>query len=79
MTSAEIEVHKEKVKQVMVAHLTIIGFPKITNEQIMSELKNMWVKIEEAGLIVPGMSFAAFNQIANDQYMIAQINEMMGL
>jgi len=36
----------------MLDYLTPLGYPdNFTNEQVMGELKNMWVKIEEAGLI----------------------------
>lgn len=67
---------KEKVKKVMVDHLTALGYPEMSPEQIMGQLKAMWIKIEEAGLIQSGMSYQAFLAHANDQYMISQINSM---
>jgi hypothetical protein len=79
MTAAEIETLKQNIKKVMVDHLITIGYPKITNEQILRELKPMWIKIEEAGLVVPGMNFQNFAAIANHHFMIAEINDIMGI
>ena len=79
MTAGEKENHKEAVKKVMVDHLTTLGYPQIGNEQVMSELKNMWVKIEEAGLVTNGMTFAAFQAYANDAFLKAHIEEMFGI
>lgn len=79
MTVDEIETLKQNIKKVMVDHLTSIGYPTISNEQIMRELKPMWIKIEEAGLIVPGMNFQGFAEIANHHFLIAEINETMDI
>jgi hypothetical protein len=80
MTADEIQAHKEKVKKVMVDHLTELGYPdKMTNEQIMGELKPMWIKLEEAGLVIGDMNFQAYCHIANGQYTFQQIKEVMGI
>lgn len=79
MTPGEIEIHKEKIKKVMVDHLTTLGWPDIPNETVMDELKNMWVKIEEAGLKLPDMSFQMFVEHANHQFLVAEVNEIMGI
>lgn len=79
MTSVELETHKAKVKKVMIDHLTELGYPELSNEQIMGELKNMWVKIEEAGLVVDGMNFSEFAGHAQNQFILSQIQDMFGI
>jgi hypothetical protein len=79
MTEGEKESHKEKIKKVMLEHLTAVGYPNITDDQVMAELKNMWVKMEEAGLILSGMSYMGFQQMANNAYLMNQVKNMMGL
>lgn len=70
---------KEKIKKVMLDHLTGLGYPDIPNERIMTELKAMWIKIEEAGLIKEDMNYMAFVQHAQDQFLIAEVKETMGI
>jgi len=79
MTDAEKQEHKEKVKKVMVDHLTALGYPDIPRQQILAELKNMWVKIEEAGLVVEDMNFQAFHAHAQNAFMLAEVQDLMGL
>lgn len=79
MTDAEKADHSEKVKKVMVDHLTPLGYPEMPREQIMSELKNMWIKIEEAGLVVEDMNFNAFCAHANNQFMMAEVQDIIGI
>lgn len=74
-----LEEIKRKIKTVMVDHLTELGYPDISSEAIMHELKPMWIKIEEAGLIQPGMSFEAFCAHAQEQFLIAEINKMRSM
>jgi hypothetical protein len=79
MTAGEIADHKEKVKKIMVDHLTSLGYPDLTNDQIMGQLKAMWVKIEEAGLVTDGMNFQAFQAHANNAYMMEHVKDIMGI
>lgn len=79
MTEGEKATHKEKIKTVMIEHLTALGYPDLTDDQIIAELKNMWVKLEEAQLILPGMSFMAYQHIANNMFLMSQVKGMMGL
>lgn len=79
MTREELAAHREKIKKVMVDHLTTLGHPKVEYEVIMKELKAMYLKIEEAGLILPGMTFHGFQQMASNHLMIAQMHDMMGI
>lgn len=79
MTQAEIDTLKQNLRKVMVDHLTTVGYPQITPDQIMRELKPMWLKIEEAGLVVQGMNFQGFCEVANHHFMVAHINEIMGI
>ncbi len=66
---------KEQIKKVMIDHLKeTIHYPKCNDEQILQELKPMWVKLEEAGLIQPGMNFNEFQHQAMFQLMIRKIS-----
>lgn len=69
---------KEQVKKVMRDHLVATYGEEFTPDQVMTELKNMWIKLEEANLIQPGMSFHAYAEIANAQYTFHQLRGMMG-
>ena len=77
MTQDELQAHKEKIKKVMTDHLTqTCGWPECSPEQVMAELKPMWVKIEEAGLVLPGMNFQHFFLHADHHFMLAKIHEL---
>ena len=69
---------KEQIKKVMVDYLTTKGFPNISDDQIFMELKPMWLKLEESGLLQPGMNFQAFLQIAQVKRQEAQMSNMFG-
>lgn len=77
MTNGEIENHKEKCKKVMLAHLTDLGYPNMECDDIMKELKDMWVKLEEAGLILEGMKFEAFAEHANHARTFSMMRDML--
>lgn len=79
MKNEELHAHKAKIKAVMVKHLEELGYPEMENEEIMAELKPMWIKIEEAGLIRPGMSFADFVAQAESAFMMEQVKRMIGI
>lgn len=79
MNPAEKAAYKAKVKKLIVDHITTVcGYPNCTNEQIMQELKPLYVKIEEADLKLPGLTYAHFVAIAGDQYAFCQIKKAMG-
>lgn len=42
---------KEKCREVIVTHLESKGFPNLTRRGIINELKPMWLKMEELGLV----------------------------
>lgn len=79
MTPDDLPSHKEAIKKAMLDHLTTVGWPNVPNETVLRELKNMWIKIEEAGLILPGMTFEAFCSHANDQFLLSEINDIIGI
>lgn len=58
---------KEQIRKIIVDHLTTKGYPNLTEQQIMAELKPMWIKLEEAKLLQPGWTFPQFVKIANEQ------------
>ena len=51
----------------MIDHLKSKGYPNMTSKQILAELKPMWIKLEEAGLISAGWKYAQYVEIAQAQ------------
>ena len=79
MTESEKADAIEKIKKLMIEHLTqTVGFPNCNENQIMGELKNMWIKLEEANLTY-GTNFKNFTEHATNQAMIYQIKKMMAI
>ena len=76
MTVSEMADHKVKIEKVMINHLTALGYPDISDQQIINEVKNMWIKLEEANLVVEGMNFQSFSAHAQQAFML---NQMMGI
>lgn len=79
MTSSEKEEHKEKIKKILVDHLTTLGYPDLDREQIIAELKPMWLKLEEAGLVVGDMTFTAFKEQATNAAIMDHMREVIGI
>lgn len=65
----ETETLQEKCRTVMMEHLVSIGYPKLSNQEILNQCKPMWVKLEEAGLTselkAMGHTFLSFVDRAN--------------
>lgn len=53
----------------MMDHLKSKGYPDMSAEAIMAELKPMWIKLEDAGLIQFGWRYRDFVEIAQNEYM----------
>ena len=68
---------KEQIKKVMLEHLETKGYPNMEDMEIMRELKPMWIKIEEAGLVQPGMGFEAFRDQATHQFILSEMRNMV--
>ena len=79
MTQEQILEHKEKCRKVMIHHLTELGYPNMTREEIVNELKDMWRKLEEAGLVVDGMNYQDY--LANADYALAkaEFDDIVGI
>lgn len=74
-----MEMHKEKCRKVMIHHLTELGYPNMTRQEIMNELKDMWRKLEEAGLIVEGMTYAEYVAEADYAFTKAEFEDITGI
>lgn len=48
--------NKEEIRQSMLAHLIIKGYPDMTRDQIMGEITNLWQKLAAEGLLVDAIS-----------------------
>ena len=70
---------KTKIKDVMLAHLNSKGYPNLTGDEILAELKPMWNAIEEAGLKQPGMTFEDFVQRAHNAHIFQQMRNQFGI
>jgi hypothetical protein len=79
MTEGEKVNHKEAVKKVMLEHLTALGYPDMGSDEIMGELKNMWLKIEEAGLVTGDMNYQSYLAHANNAYLSDQFRQTLGI
>jgi hypothetical protein len=75
MTEAELANHKERIKTLMINHLKLkVNFPNCTNQQVLNELKPMWILIEEANLKLEGMTFQKFVEHARNQAMVSEVS-----
>jgi hypothetical protein len=74
-----MEMHKEKCQKVMMYHLAELGYPNMTRQQIVNELKDMWRKLEEAGLIVDGMNYQEYLQQADYALTKAEFDDITGI
>ena len=66
---------REKVKNSMIEHLQTVGYPNMEVDDVLQELKPMWVKLENEGLIQSGMNFRTFQEWAVQKAMEAQITD----
>ena len=55
---------RKRIADVMLGHLKTKGWPNMTDQQILNELKPMWVRLEESGLTL-GIDFRTFVTIAH--------------
>jgi hypothetical protein len=79
MTPQEKAEYKIKAKQVIFDYITKAGYPNITNDQIMQHLPNMYRALGDNNLLLPGLSYNIFQQIANEQFFIALISGGRGI
>lgn len=80
MTEQENEEFVKKASKLLKEHLTTtLGYPKCTANQIMQQLPQMWAILNQQGLVKPGMTYQAFTVAAQQKYMDAEINRILGL
>lgn len=73
MTPEEKLELKTNIKKLFLEHLTDLGYPNITNQDIMNELPALWQKMCDSGFYREGMSFQAFVDIAHQHAIISEI------
>lgn len=65
MKKGELKIH---CRAVMMTHLESVGYPDMSRRQILNELKAMWRKFEDEGLMDSiksmGCTFQQFNDLA---------------
>jgi len=69
--------NQEKIKEVMIQHLRLKGYPNMTPQQVLAELKPMWMKLGEAGLLPKGASYQSFVQVAQAESHYMTLKEAM--
>lgn len=73
------EIRKEKIKQCMIDTLTKnVKYPNCSIEDIIAEVKNMWVELENKNL-TEDLSYGEFCQHAQSQAMFASIKNSFGI
>jgi len=74
MTPEMLEYKKEVIKA-MEEYLKAKGYPdNFSNEQIMTDLSNIYRHLEDKGLVRYGLNYAFFRQIAEQQFFINLMN-----
>ena len=70
------QIRKEKIKQIMINVLKKnVNYPNCEIDAIVTQIKPMWLALEEAGL-TEGLSFQAFQQHAHNGAIMAKIQGM---
>jgi hypothetical protein len=73
------QLRKDQIKQTMIDVLTKnVNYPNCDGNAILSQVKNMWVALEDKGLTT-GLSFQAFQQTASSHAMMEQMKSVFGL
>ena len=75
--SEESKKHKAKIRQVMIEHLKSKGYPNMTSKEILAELKPMWVKLGNLGLLHPGWKYEDFVQIEQAEEHYANLRDAL--
>lgn len=64
---------KAKIRKVMIDHLKSKGYPNMTSKEILAELKPMWVKLGNLGLLHKGWRYDEFVEIAHAEEHLANL------
>jgi len=73
------QIRKAKIKQVMIDTLTKnVNYPNCSEADIHSQLKPMWIALEECHL-TDGLSYKAFQEHASNQAMLANFSKILGI
>jgi hypothetical protein len=70
-----IEQYRTALTTVILDHLAPLGYPNLTEEQILAEIPKLWELITEKNLVLPGMSYEGFVASAMEQ---AAFSKLMG-
>jgi len=73
MTPQEKTEYKQKANDVLFTYIRSVGYPNISNEDIMQHIPRMWAALEDAGLMRAGFTFQMFQNIINEQFFMALI------
>lgn len=80
MTNEEKLVWKTKVLGEMKEHLkAVTGYPNCSSNDIMYQVPYMWNILVAKQLIPAGMTYGMFIHFANESYMKAEVNRIIGL
>lgn len=80
MTPSEKLEWKKLASEAITEYLkTEINYPNCENDVIMSRLPNLWNLLGEKRLIQEGMTYGLFVHFANQKYMEAEMQRIIGL
>lgn len=70
---------KEKIKKSMLEHLNSVGYPNISNVDIINQLPHLWNKLSRENLldelVAKGFTYEMFTNIAIAKYNEFQVME----
>ncbi len=75
VSTMETKTLKDRCREVMMAHLHSKGYPNLTMEGIVGEIRAMWNALDEAGLMpelkAQGWTYQQFTKVAKERALIA--------
>lgn len=60
-----------EVQKIMIDHLTTKGYPNLTGEEILREVKALYLILEEAGLMP--LTYPEFSDVATMAYFTVEL------
>lgn len=70
---------KQILRDAVFAYLKTLGYPNMTDEQILNAVPDIWNHLNEKGLVKPGMNFKDFAHAAASQKLLRDIKNEFGI
>jgi hypothetical protein len=69
----DTQARQKQIRKVMIDHLKAKGYPNMTSNEILAELKPMWNKLGNLGLLHANWRFDEFVQIHHAEEHLANL------